>query len=117
MVLRNVGRFVLAAAAICIWSADLLAQKVPSGVPAQTTTNNPTQTGPRAPSNAPAAQTGVNINTASSEDLLKLPGMTSQRVTAIMRGRPYASVDELNTRKILKPATLDRLRPYIVVSQ
>lgn len=96
-------------------SAQAQAQKVPSGVPAQTVTESPA-----APKSGGAGTTGgpregVNINTASTEDLHKLPGMTTQRVSAIIRGRPYGSVDELSGRKIIKQSTLERIRPYIVV--
>jgi DNA uptake protein ComE-like DNA-binding protein len=59
---------------------------------------------------------GVNINSASLEDLLRLPGMTNQRAQAIMRNRPYTQVDDLVKKKVLKASTFDRIKPYIIVN-
>lgn len=59
---------------------------------------------------------GVNINSASLEDLLRLPGITSQRAQAIMRNRPYAQIDDLVKKKVLKTSTFEHIKPYIVVN-
>lgn len=78
---------------------------------------------PQAAPAKPAAKTdkasqpvpdGVNINTASVEDLRKLPTITQQRAQAIVRQRPYAKIEELVTKKVLKQATFDRIKPHIV---
>ena len=63
----------------------------------------------------PVAQ-AVNINTATTEDLRKLPGITTQRANAIVRARPYNKVDDLVQRRILKASTFERIKPYIVVN-
>lgn len=97
------------------WSAR--AQKAPTGVPAQTVTGPQTQgSGSSGPGQGQAGRKdGVDLNSASSEDLAKLPGMTTQRVAAVVRGRPYANADELVSRRILKASTFERIKPYIVV--
>jgi DNA uptake protein ComE-like DNA-binding protein len=43
----------------------------------------------------------VNINSASREDLMKLPGITEARADRIIAARPYANSNELITKKVL----------------
>jgi DNA uptake protein ComE-like DNA-binding protein len=45
--------------------------------------------------------TRVNINAATSEQLMAVKGMTHPGVEAILKGRPFKAVDELSTRKLL----------------
>jgi competence protein ComEA len=80
------------------------------------------QTAPAAPqgtdTTVPARPVGqaVNINTATTEDLRKLPGITTQRANAIVRARPYSRVDDLVQRRVLKASTFERIKPYIVAN-
>jgi comEA protein len=61
----------------------------------------------------------ININTASKEQLQKLPGIGETYADRIVMYRdnngPYASVDELKNVKGIGKRTLERLRPYIRV--
>lgn len=50
---------------------------------------------------APVVVTRVNINAATSEQLMAVKGMTHPGVEAILKGRPFKAVDELSTRKLL----------------
>lgn len=45
----------------------------------------------------------VNINTASIEELMKLPGVGAKRSAAIVQGRPFKSLEELVSKKIMPP--------------
>ena len=81
--------------------------------------------GQGAPANPPTSETtvparpvgqAININTATTEDLRKLPGITTQRANAIVRARPYNRIDDLVQRRILKASTFERIKPYIVVN-
>ena len=51
----------------------------------------------------------VNINSASREDLMKLPGITEARADRMIAGRPYKNSDELVTKKVLTKGEYDQI--------
>jgi DNA uptake protein ComE-like DNA-binding protein len=55
----------------------------------------------------------IDINKATLTDLRSLPGIGTVKANEIVAGRPYASVDDLKTRKILPKATFDKIRDRI----
>jgi DNA uptake protein ComE-like DNA-binding protein len=55
----------------------------------------------------------IDINKATLTDLRSLPGIGTVKANEIVAGRPYASVDDLKTRKILPKATYDKIRDRI----
>jgi DNA uptake protein ComE-like DNA-binding protein len=57
----------------------------------------------------------TNINSASSRDLQKLPGITPEQAEAIIAGRPYDDGSQLVRKHILSQAQYNRIRPQIVV--
>lgn len=63
----------------------------------------------------PAASSGggVNLNTASIDELTTLPGIGKTRAEAIIAGRPYRSVDDLEKVRGIGPSTIERLRPLV----
>ncbi len=66
----------------------------------------PTAAKPAMP--APAAATGrVDINSATLEQLDTLNGVGEARAKKIVAGRPYNSLDELVTKKVLTKSVLD----------
>jgi competence protein ComEA len=69
-------------------------------------------------SSAPVAESAggvINVNSASPTELEALPGIGPSLAQAIIDNRPYASVDELERVPGIGPATLEKLRPYVVV--
>ena len=77
-----------------------------------------------APAAAPAASSAktaqapvgiVNINSASLAQLEALPGIGPIKAQAIMKARPFSSVDDLKKVKGIKEATVAKIRPYISV--
>lgn len=62
----------------------------------------------------------VNLNTASPSELETLPGIGPSKAQAIVdyrqRNGPFKTVDELDEVKGFGPATIDKLRPHISVS-
>jgi len=51
----------------------------------------------------------LNINTASREDLLSLPGVTEREADKVVAGRPYDDPHELVTRGALPESKYDRI--------
>lgn len=71
---------------------------------------------PAAGGEAAGAATGrVNLNKATAGELESLSGIGSARAGAIIENRPYASVDDLVTKKILSAGVLDKIRDKIAV--
>jgi DNA uptake protein ComE-like DNA-binding protein len=59
---------------------------------------------------APALKPLVNINTASVEELNRLGGRVAR---AIIAGRPYTTIDELVSKRVLTRATFNQIKAQI----
>jgi DNA uptake protein ComE-like DNA-binding protein len=59
----------------------------------------------------------LDINSASKDDLDKLPGIGPARADAIIKGRPYKGKDELVQKKILTQAVYDGIKDKIIAKQ
>ena len=59
----------------------------------------------------------VDINTASKEDLMKLPGITDEVAEKIIAGRPYKSKAELTKKNVLTKAEYSKVRSHVTAKQ
>lgn len=59
----------------------------------------------------------IDVNTASADELQRLPGVGPVMAGAIVAGRPFRSVGELDRVRGIGPKTLDKLRPFVVVGR
>lgn len=57
----------------------------------------------------------VNVNTATPAELDALPGIGKARTKAIIAGRPYKSVDEIDTKKIIPHATFEKIKAQLTL--
>lgn len=64
-----------------------------------------------------ASRTRVDINTASKEDLAKLPGISEDTADKIIAGRPYKSKVDLVKSKILTSAQYSKVHTMIMAKQ
>jgi competence protein ComEA len=55
----------------------------------------------------------IDINSATLTDLKSLPGVGTAFARKIVEGRPYVSIDDLKTRKVLSNGTYDKIRDRI----
>jgi competence protein ComEA len=58
----------------------------------------------------------IDLNSATAQDLLKLPGIgptLSDRIVQTRQQRPFASVEELRRVKGIGAKTLEKLRPHV----
>ena len=63
------------------------------------------------------AQPGpVDLNSASPKELRTLPGIGQAYSKKIIENRPYKSVEELQTRKVLPLGTYTKIRDKVVVN-
>lgn len=102
------------------------ATEVPTEIPA-TATNTPAPTDTPRPTHTPAPTATpmptdpplVNINTATVEELMELPGIGETTAQAIFTYREenglFTTIDELDNVPGIGPATLDEIRPFVTI--
>jgi DNA uptake protein ComE-like DNA-binding protein len=59
----------------------------------------------------------VDINKSSKTDLLKLPGIDSDRADRIVASRPYDSTDQLVTRHVLSETQYDKIKDDVTTGR
>lgn len=63
---------------------------------------------------APSPEARVDINTASVDQLMKVPGMTRTWAGRIIRFRPYRMKNDLVDRGVVTSQVYDRIKDYII---
>jgi competence protein ComEA len=56
----------------------------------------------------------IDINKASREDLLSLPGLTEHEADRIIAQRPYDDAHDLVTRHVVPDAEFDKIRDRVI---
>ncbi len=69
---------------------------------------------PPTSANAPPPEARIDINHASLDQLLKIPGMTPSWAGRIMRFRPYRTKQDLLDKGILPSGVYDRIKDYVI---
>ena len=63
-----------------------------------------------------AAAGPIDINHASESELESLPGIGPVTAAKIIAARPFATIDELDSRGVVGPSTMDEIRDLISVT-
>jgi DNA uptake protein ComE-like DNA-binding protein len=83
----------------------------PTMTPSPTSTTSPKPSGKK--KSGKSSTTTVDINTASSADLQKVKGIGAPTAKKIITGRPYNSLEDLVTKKVLTPTQFKTLKPNL----
>lgn len=65
----------------------------------------------------PPPEQRVDINHASVEELMKVPGMARTWAERIVRFRPYRSKQDLVDSGVLPAAVFNRIKDYVIAHQ
>lgn len=99
-------------------SANLsLAQESQPQRAKQTSPADPTKAPAKKSKAAPPKAQPVDINSASKEELKKLPGVGDAEADKIIAGRPYLSKAHLQTHNIVSPGVYQGLQQLVVAKQ
>jgi competence protein ComEA len=65
-----------------------------------------------------STQTGelINVNTATQTQLDSLPGIGSVTSAKIIAGRPYTSIEELKTKKVVGASVYEKIKDLVTVN-
>ena len=84
------------------------------------TTQTPSDTKPKNSThmkNGSTTHEQVDINTATKEQLMTLPGISDAYADKIIAGRPYKSKSELKSKKIVPDVTDKKVAPHVIAHQ
>jgi competence protein ComEA len=59
----------------------------------------------------------LDLNRASKDQLIVLPGITGERADRIIAGRPYESSQDLVTRRIVSQQEYDKIRDQVTAKK
>ena len=107
------GRYFLATGLALLLAMPVTAQ-TPS---APKSPSSPAATAPSPADKATGKSELVDINSASAEELDKLPGVGPARAQAIISHRPYHGKDDLNNRKIIPENVYSEIKDKIIARQ
>ena len=107
----TLSALVLVLVAAVAFAQDSTATAPPSG---GTTSEAPAKAAPKhRPAKGAAKHAMVDINSASKEDLAKLPGLSDEIADKIIAARPFKSRMELVAKKIVTRAQFRKIRTMV----
>ena len=112
------GRYLVIVALTTLLAIPVVAQTAsPSKSPSSAATGGAKTAEPSRTAGSQAQGGLVDINSASAEELDKLPGVGPARVKAIIANRPYNGKDDLTQRKVIPPNVYNQIKDKIIARQ
>ena len=113
-----IGLHYLAAIGLSLLLAQPVAAQTPSPPksPSTPAANAPSQPNATTGKSEPAPGL-IDINSASAEELDKLPGVGPARAKAIIEHRPYHGKDDLTNKKIIPENVYNEIKDKIIAHQ
>jgi DNA uptake protein ComE-like DNA-binding protein len=69
---------------------------------------------PKTSASAPPPEARLDINHATVEELVKVPGLTRSWAGRIVRFRPYRTKQDLLEKGVLNSQVYDRIKDYVI---
>jgi DNA uptake protein ComE-like DNA-binding protein len=102
--------------ALGIGLAPIAQAETPSTAPAKATTApTPTSHTKSTSSKSSKSTAHIDLNSASREQLMTLPGIDEASADKIVQARPFKSKDELHSKGIVSKAEYDKLASHVTV--
>jgi len=108
------GRYLTAIGLTLLFAMPVVAQTTKSPSPPPAAAPSPTE---RATGKSEEVGGLIDINSASAEELDKLPGVGPARAQAIISHRPYHGKDDLTNRKIIPENVYSEIKDKIIARQ
>lgn len=97
-------RFVLCAVVLLVFCVAATGQ----------TSDRDSNGAPKTSATAPPANARIDINHASADELMKVPGMTRSWAGRIVRYRPYRTKEDLLEQGVVTSEVYDRIKDYVI---
>jgi competence protein ComEA len=110
--MKRILTVVMIGAFVTVLAGSLYAQSA-APTPQPTPTQKPSTTKPATTEKKEVAK--LDLNAATKEQLMALPGMTDPVADKILAGRPYKSKKDLVSKKIVTQAEYDKIHSHVVV--